>query len=391
MKRKKIVILGAGLVGGFIAEDLIVGDEFDVIACDLNIKRLNKVAQRTQGKTEIREIDLSDCKLVRHVASDADLIIGALPSHIGFNAIRAVIQERVPCVDISFTSEDFRVLDLEARDAGVPVIVDFGVAPGMSNLLAGIGVSRLTSPSSVEIVVGGLPVERVWPWEYKAGFSPFDVIEEYMRPSRIKRNNKLVVREALTEVENIELPGVGTVEAFNSDGLRSLLDTLDVPNMRERTLRWPGHAKKMSYLRHLGLFSMDSIDISGQSVVPRDLTAALLFPQWEYHSGEQDLTVMKVEVEGILDGKIIKHKWDLLDYGVVDEGHFSMARTTALPCVSVARLLARGHVVPAGVHVPESLVNDSFLVDFIFDEQKKRGIEYQYNQEFFGPSGDKKC
>ena len=387
MKKKKISILGAGLVGSVIAEDLASSAEFEVVSYDNINKRLNEVSHKTNGNVKGVQIDLSNSETVSQIALDSDLVVGALPSNLGFFAAKSVIASRCPYVDISFASEDLSELNTLAKEADIPVIVDFGVAPGMSNLLSGLGASYLDEPKSLEIVDGGLPVERLFPWEYKAGFSPFDVIEEYVRPARLVIDNKLVVKEALSEVELIDLPRVGTVEAFNSDGLRSLLDTLKIPNMRERTLRWPGHAEKMSYLRYLGLFSLEPIEVSGVKVIPRDFVAKLLFPQWKYDLNEKDFTVMKVEIEGISKGELVSHKWYLTDYACQKTGHSSMARTTGFPCAAMVRLILKGHKIESGVHFPESLSFDETLVDFIFSEQNKRGIVYKYEKETLGPQG----
>ena len=120
-------------------------------------------------------------------------------------------------------ADDPMQLDALAREHGVTAVVDCGVSPGVSNVAIGYAVAQLEVTERIEILVGGLPVVRRWPYEYKAPFAPHDVIEEYTRPARIVEHGEVVVREALSEPELVDFPGVGTLEGFNTDGLRSLI------------------------------------------------------------------------------------------------------------------------------------------------------------------------
>jgi saccharopine dehydrogenase-like NADP-dependent oxidoreductase len=258
----------------------------------------------------------------------------------------------------------------------VVAVVDCGVAPGVSNMMAGWAVRELTPCERIEIYVGGLPAVRRWPFEYKAAFAPIDVIEEYVRPSRVVEEGRIVVKEALSEPELMDLPGIGTVEAFNTDGLRSLAYRLKVPFMREKTLRYPGHIALMRVLRELGLFSTDPVEVAGQRVRPRDLTARLLFPKWTYDEGEEDLTVKRVRIEGRRDGKRVRYTWDLLDRYDPATNLRSMSRTTAFPAAIVTRMLARGEYREPGVHPPEDLGAIPGVLDTTLAELAVRGVRY---------------
>jgi saccharopine dehydrogenase-like NADP-dependent oxidoreductase len=247
----------------------------------------------------------------------------------------------------------------------------------MSNLLAGFACQHLDTVERIEILVGGLPVHRHWPYEYKAGFAPNDVIEEYTRPSRIVENGKTVLREALSEGELIEFSGIGTLEAFNTDGLRSLATTLDVPNMIEKTMRYPGHIELMRVLRDTGLFSEEEIVLKdGTKVKPRDVMAHLLFPKWTYEDMEPDLTVMRVTAEGTHAKTSTRLTWDLLDYLDPETGFTSMSRTTAFPAAAMARMIAEGEFKARGVIPPEFIVKQKGAVDRILKDLAKRGIEF---------------
>jgi lysine 6-dehydrogenase len=350
---KKVVVLGAGMVGAAIARDLADDAGLRVDVADLRAEPLERVAGRARVGTV--RADLASPDAVRRLASAYDLVVGALPSVIGLETLRTVIQAGRDVVDISFMPENALELDPLAREHGVTAVVDCGVAPGLSNMMCGAAAARLDPLESVEIYVGGLPVARHWPFDYKAGFAPWDVLEEYTRPARVVEHGRVVIREPLSEPELLDFPGVGTLEAFNTDGLRSLASTLPAPFMKEKTLRWPGHAELMRVLKDSGFFSLDPIEVAGQKVRPRDVTAALLFPKWTFEEGEADLTVMRVRVVGRENGERLAHAWDLVDRFHEETGLRSMSRTTGYVATSVARLLARGGFRKPGVHAPETL------------------------------------
>jgi len=253
----RVIVLGGGMIGSAMARDLSSSAGFEVEVADLRPEALATVAERAGVRTVCA--DLRDPGVVRELVAGYDLVLGALPSVIGFQTLRAVLEARRHYVDISFMPENALLLDELARDRGVTAIVDCGVAPGVSNMMAGFAAAQMDRCERIEIYVGGLPQERRWPFDYKAGFAPFDVIEEYTRPARYVENGRVVTREALSEPELMDFAGVGTLEAFNTDGLRSLAFTLKVPFMKEKTLRYPGHVELMRVLRDTGFFSKDPL------------------------------------------------------------------------------------------------------------------------------------
>ncbi len=374
------IVLGAGMVGSVIAADLSGDPAFRVTVADARDDALALARTRCKDRIQILKADLSDPALVKKTIAPFDIVLGALSSRIGFQTLRAVIEASKHYCDISFMGEDALELDALAKKHNVTALVDFGVAPGMSNLLAGHAAAILSPCEELAIYVGGLPRLRTWPFDYKAAFSPADVIEEYTRPSRIVEHGKVVVRPALSEPELLDLPGVGTVEAFNTDGLRSLASTLRVPTMKEKTLRYPGHIDLMRAFRETGLFSHEPIDINGVKVRPIDLTSRLLFPKWTYLPGEEDLTVMRVQALGRKSGSRVRLAWDLLDFLDPATGFTSMARTTAFPCAIGARLIASGRISARGVIAPELLGHDEPLVREILHELERRGVRYTATQ-----------
>jgi lysine 6-dehydrogenase len=378
--KKKALVLGSGMVGNTIAADLARREDLEVTVSDVRPAALERVRGNIPNAKTV-EADLGNPSRVTELAKGYDVVCGALPSALGLQTLRAVIEAGKPYSDISFMPEDARELDALAKSKGVTAVVDIGVAPGMSNLLCGHAAKELAPCESLEIYVGGLPEVRSWPYEYKAPFAPFDVIEEYTRPSRIVENSKIVVKPALSEPELMDFPGVGTLEVFNTDGLRSLAYTLQVPNMKEKTMRYPGHIALMRAFRETGLFSMDPIDVKGQKVVPREVTAALLFPKWQFADGEADLTVMRVIAIGKKDGKSVKWTWDLYDRYDPATKTRSMSRVTAFPSAIVAGWLASGEYKNPGVHPPEVLGTDAKLVNKMFAELEKRGVKYAFKSE----------
>ncbi len=373
----KAIILGGGMVGGVMAMDLAGDERFEVTVADHREEALERVAQRAP-KAKTINVDLGDAAAVRRLVADYDIVLGALASAIGFQTLRAVIEAGKNYCDISFMPEDALHLDDLARQRGVTAVVDCGVAPGMSNMFVGWAQSQLDVVESVAIYVGGLPSERTWPFQYKAGFSPADVIEEYTRPSRIVEHGRVVVREALSEPELLDFPGLGTLEAFNTDGLRSLATTIPAQRMVEKTLRYPGHIEIMRVLRHLGLFSHEEIAVGPQRVKvrPIDVTTALLFPKWTYQIGEEDLTVMRIVVEGARGGRRMRHTLDLHDAFDRASGCTSMSRTTALPNTIMARLVVEGRFRRPGVNPPEFIGREPGLFEDVIAELRTRGIEY---------------
>ena len=229
--------------------------------------------------------------------------------------------------------------------------------------------------------MGGLPEVRELPWEYKAVFSPIDVIEEYIRPARALENGKVVTFPALSDRELLEYPDVGVLEAFNTDGLRTLIQTIDSANMREKTLRYPGHAERMEVLRESGFFSTRPIEIDGRPVRPIDLTSRLLFPMWQLDEGEADLTVLKIQITGRRGGQQVRHVYDLLDRYDPETRTTSMARTTGYAATAAARLLLNGIYTHKGISPPEYVGRETGCIELILDELRDRGVIYHHSTE----------
>lgn len=370
-----IVVLGAGLVGAPMARDLAKEAGIHVTAADIDDRALAGLST-VQGLETVRA-DLADKASLLQVLDRADLVVSAVPGFMGYETLKTIIEAGKNVVDIAFCPEDPFSLDSLARETGVTAVVDCGVAPGMSNMLVGHCHSRLDRTDSAIIYVGGLPVLRQWPYEYKAVFSPPDVIEEYVRPAFYVENGALVERPALSDPEYIDFAGVGTLEAFNTDGLRSLYKTLKIPNMKEKTLRYPGHIEKIALLRASGFFDTDPVEVNGVKIRPLDLTSKLLFPMWQLKEGEADITVMKIIVEGEVGGQGTRMVWSLNDRYDPDTGIHSMARTTGYTATVTACLIRDGRFAHKGVIAPERIGGEAACMAYMLEGLARRGVVYR--------------
>jgi saccharopine dehydrogenase-like NADP-dependent oxidoreductase len=358
----KIIILGGGRVGKAIAEDM--AQRHEVVVADPDQAALDRIEK-------IQTLLLRPgSEGVAQAAEGFDLAICAVPGAVGFACLRALIEAQVAVVDISFFPEDALELDSLAKEKGVIAAVDMGVAPGLDHLILGHHDGQMKVDSFV-CLVGGLPKERNSAFQYKAPFSPADVIEEYLQPARFMQNGKQQVEAALSNSELVEFEGVGTLEAFLTDGLRSLLETMGhIPNMIEKTLRYPGHREQMLALREAGFFEKDLLEVGGAKISPKEVTCKVLFKEWELGPTEEEFTVMRVTVVG--EGK--EHVWELLDRTDVKLGISSMARTTGYTCCAVAEAILAGLWTRPGVIPGEILGRQPGMLEYVVGFLRDRGV-----------------
>ncbi|MCP4400671.1 MAG: saccharopine dehydrogenase [bacterium] len=370
---KKIIVLGAGLVGKAMAIDLC--RNYHVTSVDINPDVLDEASANHPIRTLTANV--SDPQTLKNVIADSDLVIGAVPGFMGFEMLKTVIECGKNIVDISFFPDDPFELDELAKAKNVTAVVDCGVAPGMSNAVLGYHNERMAI-DRFACYVGGLSIIRTWPFEYKAPFSPIDVIAEYTRPARIMENNRIVVKPALSDSELIEFENIGTLEAFNTDGLRTLLTTMPIPDMKEKTLRYPGqHLNAMRILREIGLFDETPIEVEGVLVRPIDITAKLIFPKWKLEKHEEEFTVMRVVIEGKEDGQKKKYEYHLLDRYDTHTDTSSMARTTGYTCTAAASLLLENHFTRKGICPPEYLGATEGCLEKMMNYFEERNIRYK--------------
>jgi hypothetical protein len=321
----RIHCLGGGLVGSFVVKKLVEAGH-DVHLFDVE-ERITKA-----------EFHLGDALSANHV--EADLIVNMLPGEVGHIATKSLKDTGQKIVDLSFSE----ITPNSLSDIKSTILWDVGIAPGLSNMLVAQAVREWGELEEVTIKVGGNPAEPDSEWSYMAPFSPKDVIAEYTRPARIIRNGEKTDVPAMSGLHEIDANG-RTMEAFLTDGLRSLLN-IPVKNMGEYTVRWPGHIEKYQQC---------------------DLTAEDLVDAWMYDPSKDEFTWMEVS----LISKGNKRIWTVEDIGM--DGDSSMARTTGLVTAYCAiTWLDRPQMFGTGVYAPEDLPIE--VIDSIIKLLSSEGI-----------------
>ncbi|MFO8235361.1 MAG: saccharopine dehydrogenase C-terminal domain-containing protein [Bacteroidales bacterium] len=374
---KKVTILGAGMVGKAIIHDLV--PKYNVTAVDIDETAL-EYCRDNYNITTIQQ-DLNERSSVSKIIKDSEIIISAVPGYMGYKTMETVIKQGKPIVDISFMPEDFMKLDTVAKKHKLTAIADCGVAPGMPNIILGYENQNLKI-NKFEYMVGGLPKERKFPFEYKAPFSPIDVLEEYTRPARMMENGQIISKPAMSEPELVYFDGLGHLEAFNTDGLRSLLTTMNkVPYMKEKTLRYPGHIKLIQALKESGFFSNNKIDVGKSKISPVEITNRILMNNWKLGDTEEEFTIMKIILNGLSGKKNLRIVYDLFDQYDKETQFSSMARTTGFTATAALHLISQGIFTKKGVFPPEWIGKDEKSYNTIIEYLKNRGIIYRKSTE----------
>lgn len=371
----KIIVLGSGMVGSAMAIDL--AKKHQVTVTDRSLQVLDKVKAKCPSLTT-SVLDVTNIDLLKSAIKEHDLVVCAVPGFLGFNTLKTIIEAEKNVIDISFFPENSLELDDLAKQKGVTAIVDCGVAPGMDNIILGYYNEKLKL-NFFECLVGGLPKIKKWPFCYKAPFSPMDVIEEYTRPARYVENGHVVIKEALTDCEYIEFDKVGTLESFNSDGLRSIIFTMPhIKDMKEKTLRYPGHVEYVKVLKESGFFNTEAIEVNGQKIAPLDFTSKVLFNEWKLGETEEELTVMRVTVKGTnAQGKEETVVYNLHDEFCPKTNTSSMARTTGYTATAAANMFLEGLFQEKGVFPPELVGKHEACFNYFIKYLEERGVVYK--------------
>ena len=369
---KDIIVLGYGMVGSAIAFDLSKNHKVTVI--DKNEEAFNTYSTESTLSTIVG--DALDCEFLKSVSANCDIIVSAVPGFLGYKVLENIINCKKNAVDISFFPEDPFRLDKLAKSAGITAVVDCGLAPGMDNIFLGY-YNTLMKVTSFLCLVGGLPKERKKPFEYKAPFSPVDVIEEYCRPARLMQDGEIVVKDAMSDIEKVDFDQAGELEAFNTDGLRTLLESMaHIPNMKEKTLRYPGHISLIKSLKEAGFFSTSPVNVNGTQISPLEVTSKILTDDWKLLPDDEEFTVMRIVIEGEQEGDQQKITYELHDKYDHKSNITSMARTTGYTCTAVANLVVNGQLIMPGIVPPELIGSNAGHFHFILDYLSERGVFY---------------
>lgn len=369
-----IIVLGAGMVGSTMAIDM--AKKHEVSITDFNQEALKKATKKCPQLRSIL-LDVTDKKELQKTIKPFDLVICAVPGFLGFETLKSIIETEKNVIDISFFPENSLELNELAKEKDVTAIVDCGVAPGMGNIILGYYNEQLKL-TDFECLVGGLPKVKKWPFCYKAPFSPVDVIEEYTRPARYVENGNIVTKEALTDCEYVDFEKIGTLESFNSDGLRSIIFTMPhIKNMKEKTLRYPGHVEYIKVLKESGFFSEETINLNGTEISPLDFTSKILFNEWKLDDTEEEITVMRITLKG-LDKNNVKKVivYNLHDEYCLKTKTTSMARTTGYTATAAANLFLDGLFTEKGVFPPELVGKHPSCFNYILNYLENRNVLY---------------
>ncbi len=373
----KILVLGYGNIGRLIAQDLsdslptaevtVAGRHRENI--ENTLKSINR--EKVSGFT----LDAHNFSELVSTIAKFDLAVGALPGDIGYQSLKAAIKARVDLVDVSYMPENPLPLNDSAIEAGITIIPDCGIAPGISNLLVGHATSKIDTVESVKIMVGGLPETPVDPLDYTITWSPEGLIDEYTRKATIIKNGKPAEVDALTGLEKIDFPKIGKLEGFYTDGLRTLIHTVKgVNTMWEKTLRYPGHVQKMKLIRALGFLDSQPIKVRGVSIAPRDVTTKL-FEQKLQKPHIKDILALNIEVTGKIGDTQQRIIYQMLERYDEKNNATAMARTTGYPSSIVAQLLAQEVISEKGVIPLEKLGSNNNIFNKIIDGLEDRQIK----------------
>jgi len=356
----RMLVLGAGLQGSACAYDLLAHTDHDVVLADLNVDNLPAFLQPyIGGRLTPVAVDANDRTGIRRVMEGVSATMSAFPYYFNLGMSVAAVEAGSHFCDLGGNTDivlEQKQVTPRAAAAGVSVIPDCGLAPGMVNILAEHGIRQLDVVRKVTIKVGGLPQKPQPPLNYQVVYSLEGVLDYYTTLSWVVRDGKQMQVKALSEIEELEFPGAGTLEAFHTaGGLSTMAQRYEgkIPTMEYKTLRYPGHAKMMEAMRDIGLFGLEPVSVKGVPVVPRDLFIATVGPTLRKDYRESpDLVALRVEVEGADKGDDVLLRFDLLDRYDADTGITAMMRTTGYSLAITGALQAAGKIKP-GVWTPD--------------------------------------
>ncbi|HEX5831668.1 MAG TPA: saccharopine dehydrogenase C-terminal domain-containing protein [Gemmatimonadaceae bacterium] len=373
----RMLVLGAGLQGSACAYDLLQNPEVrEVRLADVRLDHVAPFLAPYSGSRLIpTPLDARDREAVLAVMRQVDAVMSAAPYYLNGELARLAVEAGVHFTDLGGNTEivlQQKQLDAQAKAKGCSVIPDTGLAPGMVNVLAQMGIDRLDTVDSVRIYVGGLPRHPEPPLGYQIVYSLEGVLDYYTTLSWVLRDGKQTQVKALSEIEAVEFPApVGTLEAFHTaGGLSTMAQRYEgrIPIMEYKTLRYPGHAKIMEAIRDLGLLEIEPVDVDGIKVAPRDVAMRVMGPRLRKENSP-DLVALRVVVSGTKGGRPASAGWQLVDHADEQHGISAMMRTTGYTLSLTGQFQAQGLIAP-GVHTPdEAMPGERYVA-----ELRKRGV-----------------
>ncbi len=374
----RMLVLGAGLQGSACAFDLLQNPAVqEVRLADVNVQHLAPFLAPYSGKRLIpTQLDVRDRETVLAVMRESNAVMSAIPYYFNYELAKLAVEAGTNFADLGGNTEivfQQKRLSDKAREKGLTIVPDCGLAPGMVNILAQYGMEQLDSVDTVRIYVGGLPQDPEPPLNYQIVYSLEGVLDYYTTLSWVLRDAKRTQVKALSERERVDFPTpVGELEAFHTaGGLSTMAFRYEgkVPSMEYKTLRYPGHAHVMEAIRELGLLELTPVDVKGTKMVPRDLFVAAVGPRLTKPKG-LDLVALRVLVRGTKNGEAKTIEFELLDYFDEARGISAMMRTTGYSLSITGQMQARGEITPAGVFTPDECMPAQKYID----ELEHRGV-----------------
>ncbi len=390
MSRKySYLILGAGKQGIAAAYDVIrFGNAGKVTLADASFSYARKAVERLRkllgptlrkNKTVLAafQVNGKNPANLKSIVQGHDALLSALPYYLNVNVAKAAIEAGVQYCDLGGyfdTTREIMELSDQAKKAGVTLITDCGVSPGMCNSLAACGISELDITEEVHIFCGGLPQKPKPPLNYKIVFNLEGVIGNYFGKSYILKNGAIKLDPAFSGKEVIDVGApLGKLEAMVTGGATSTCPWTykgKIKHYDYKTLRWPGHWDKIQTLKDLGLLETEKVQVSGSQIAPRDLFVAVAGPKLRFE-GDRDLLILQVNVSGKKSGRTMKRIYRVLDYEDPKTGFTAMQRTTGFSASIVLQMLAQGVIKERGFVPVEKAVPGRYFLN----EVKKRGIQ----------------
>lgn len=377
----RYAIFGAGRQGTASAYELIVkGDASSVLLLDRDENAALSTASRVNHLTDTRiavgrKLDVQNKKAVEKVLRDVDGCLSAIPYYYNLEITKAAIETKTHMTDMGGNEQvvlDQLGLNEEAEKAGVSVIPDCGMGPGLTGSLAAYGIHLLDDAQDVYIYDGGLPQDPVPPWNYRVTFHINGLTNEYDGEATLLRDGRVIKLPTFSEYETLDFPPLGKLEAFvTAGGASSAIITYKerLRTYQNKTLRYPGHFEQFRAYKLLGLFDQKPLSWEGKQVIPRDIFHALIEPKIKADEGFRDICLIRTLVYGIKDGRRHEFKADVVDRYDEITGFSSMQRLTGWHTAIMLEMAVRGKT-HRGVHGLETAVDP---IEFL-SEIRKRGI-----------------
>jgi lysine 6-dehydrogenase len=378
----KILVLGAGRMGLGAAFDLVhnsPGVEAVTVA-DFDLDKANDVAAKVGTSTiEAKHVDASNYDDIVALMRGHDSAISCVNYWYNESLSKAAIETRTNFCDLggnNYVVDSQLALDAEAKTAGINIIPDCGLAPGMVSILAMHGAASFSRLDEVHIRVGGLPQHPQPPLNYQLVFSVEGLINEYIEVARVIRDGKIIEVESMTEIEELSFDGFPPLEAFQTSGGTSTLPDTFLGNIREldyKTIRYAGHCDKFKTMIDLGLCSSDEIVVDYAKVTPRKVFGDLL--QKHLPADGPDYVLVRLDFVGEKDGGMKNLRYDIVDKQDESTGLSAMMRTTAFPASIIAQMMASGDVLERGATPQEKAIDPEKFVT----ELERRNINIAFS------------